>query len=677
MEALPSSDNAYQSTHLQSVWRAESAASKMVPFYRGGVTQPSADRPWPGGRIEGFSTTGENKRELPPMFAPTVTAWPGGQAPDFTDFERSRVVPSRIFNNAAPTPQLVGPGLGLAPDAPPAGGFHQFEARDYAQDRNVDELRTLSKPRASGFEARTLAGGAAVAERGLEGAMQPNRTPKAWETGEQYFLTTTGGRLAQASQPAVVERCVARACTGDTGGQAGPVGPATAGSAVPAPVAPAGAPLRHAPQDPGDRGLATGRDRGAGAGRRDDYGRAAVQVYGNERDLTTCATPVANLGAAVSALTAPLLDLVKWTRKVFTLDAPRELGQLQATFPSKATVAPDDAARPTVKETTLQPGALTNLRALVARLTVSDPDDVARTTVNETTLQPAALTNLRALVARLTVYDPNDTARTTLKETLIHDVVLTNFRGPTTVITYDPDYLVAKPTVRETVASVNPQRNMRAATLKLTMIDPDDRAKTTVKETAIAGYRPGGPEREAGTGYLAQEWDAKMTQRASIDPDTEYGGNPTRDAGGGYLPEVTGATALETQRSTFTRDPSHTGGARAPTLAQTSEEAERCAYVNATRDGVLAGQGRAPTTVSASLPAGRDFVRTQPPAKASPCAERQSLAATRISAPNAMPCPGTGTREKERRMVDADAWLDPALLDAYRKNPYTLPLDSY
>ena len=398
------------------------------------------------------------------------------------------------------------------------------------------------------------------------------------------------------------------------------------------------------PQEPSDRGLATGRD-GVHAGKRDDYGRAAVQVYGNERDLTTCATPVANLRSVVNAITAPLMDLVKMTRKVFTLDAPRAGGQLQATFPPKATVY--------------------------------DPNDTARPTIKETTLQAAALTNLRSPVSRLTVYDPNDTARTTIKETLIHDAVRTNLRGPVTVITYDPDYLVAKPTVRETVASIDPTRNMRAVVIKLTVIDPDDRAKTTVKETALAGYRPGGPEREGGTGYLAQEWDAKMTQRASIDPASEYGGNPNRDAGGGYFPDVTDATAHQTQRSTHTHDPAHTGGARAATLRPTDDDAERCAYVNTTRDGVLAGAGRAPTTVSASLPAGRDFVRAQPPAKAEPCATRDTPQATRPSAPTAMPCPGQGTRDKERRMVDADAWMDPALLDAYRKNPYTQSLNSY
>ena len=372
---------------------------------------------------------------------------------------------------------------------------------------------------------------------------------------------------------------------------------------------------------------------------------SSVQIYGNERDITTCATPTANLRSVVSAITLPLMDLIKLTRKIFTLEAPRENGLLQATFPPKATVY--------------------------------DANDVARPTIKETLIHGSTLTNLRGGTTRLTVYDPNDVARTTIKETLIHDAVMTNLRGPTTVITYDPDYLTARPTVRETVASVNPQRNMRAVTLKLTVIDPDDRAKTTVKETALSGYRPGGPEREAGTGYLAQEWDAKMTQRASVDPSSAYDGNPNRDVGCGYVPEVTDATAHPTQRSTLTHDPSHTGGARSATLRLTNDEAERAAYINTTRDGVLAGQGRAPTTVSASLPAGKDFMEAQPTAKASPCATRQTLPSTHPSAPTAMPCPGEETRQKERRQVDADAWLDPALLDAYRKNPYTQSLNSY
>ena len=621
MEA-PSATNPYETAYLPVVWRNEAERAKakqaMSPFFRGtDVTQPSASRDWPGGRIEGFSTTGENKRERTPMFSPEDgrTGWVTGM-PNVTDFLRCREVPSRIMNNAAPEPQRVGRGLGLGANDPATGGFHQFEARDYAIDRGVDELRVASKPKTTELEARLVAGGAAVTERGQIGTVAKNRTPKTWETGEQYFFTTTGSRVAHTAESAAttLDRCTVRECTGDTGGQGGPLGPASGAGAHTAPDESAGAPRRDEPAEPDDLGLANARRDGRSAGSCDDYGKASVQVYANERDITTCQTVKTNLQSIVKAITAPLQDLFRDTRKVFTLEASREHGQLQPRMPAK-----------------------------------------------------------------MTVYDPNDRLRTTIKETLIHDAVRMNLRGNTTVITYDPDYLVAKTTIRETVESVNPHRNMRPPTLKLTLIDPDDRAKTTVKETALAGYRPGGPEREGGLGYLAQEWDARMTQRANIDPDTDYGGNPGHDRGGGYDPEVNpiDPTNVATQRSMDTVDPAHVGGLFGATeLRPTSDEAAHAAYVNTTRDGVLAR--RDPTKVNVMLSKGTDWVRMQPSAKAPPCAGRTTPGTGRGSAPPEKPVAcAAGTRDRSRLMVDTDAWMDPSLLDAFRANPYTQSLQSF
>ena len=623
----PSADNPYQNTRIQKVWRDEAqrgnALMPLTPFFKGsGPTQPSAQRDWPGGRIEGFSTTGEGKRETSPLFTPMegCTSWVNG-TPNTTDFERSRQVQSRIQNNAAPTPQLVGRGLGIGIETPAQGGFQQFEALEYERQAvtrttSVENTRTKSNPKEEASEGRSLAGGTTVSARGLLGAFAKNRTEKTWETGEKYLLTTTGARIAPVadSKATTLDRCTTRECTGDTGGQAGPLGPAGTAAAPMMLDEPANVTRRCDPPDTGDRGLANSRERGAGGkGSGDDFGRATVLVYANERDVTTCQTVKTNLQSVVKSITAPLMDLFRYTRKVYTLDASRQMGQLQATFPAK-----------------------------------------------------------------MTVYDPNDRLRTTIKETLIHDAVRTNLRGSVRVITYDPDYLVAKTTVRETVSNVNPQRNMRPPTLKLTLIDPDDRAKTTVKETAMAGYRPGGPQREGETGYLAQEWDARMTQRANIDPDTEYGGNPEQDHGGGYYPEVTPIDMANaaTQRSMDTADPSHVGTALASTeLRQTSHEAAEAAYVNTTRDGVLAR--RDPTKVSVMLTKGPDWEAVQPCAKAQPCAPRATLEQTRISMVPDMPPPCATTQQRSRLEIDTHALMDPAILDAFRKNPYTQSLHSF
>ena len=603
---------------LVDVWRDEAGKGRgamdrardnpaPTPFYRGAMpTQPNPTQDWPRGFAEGFTSSfaegySASKKETEPFFAPQVAAggWMNGM-PVRTDFEQSRQVPSTMFNNAAPAPVTVGRGLGLGFTSDGTGGFHQFDARDYAQDRNVDELRALSNPRTSGLAGRVLQGKSTVESRGLAGTTVKNRTEKTAETGEKYFLTTAAGNLKQSAVPMTVDRCTGRECGSDTGGQAGPAGRASA-HAVPGEAAPV---LRNQLEGYADRGQANGRG-ATTAGAHDDFGRTAVLVYENGRDTTTCQTRVANLQSVVKAATAPLADALKLTRKLFTLESSRTFGNLQSTMPAK-----------------------------------------------------------------MTVYDPNATAKTTIKETTIHDVMMGNLRGPQRVVTYDPDAPAARTTIRETLEAINPNRNMRGATLKLTVIDPDERARTTVKETTLQGYRPGGPRRDEGKGFLAAEWDAKMTQRAVFEDDTEYAGNPRHEAGNAYA--SIDVDAKLTQRAVHTADPEYGGGARASTLGQTDDAAERCAYVNTTRDGILAQ--REPTQTSVKSAAGKDFVVTQAPTKRQPCAERETLDPRFPAAGPFKPCDGASTRDKTQ--IVADDRLDPSLLDAYRKNPYTQSLNS-
>ena len=566
------------------------------PFYRK-LSGPDPKRDWPGGFAEGFKSDG--KRELDAFFQPAAYGgWMAGM-PSSTDFEQSRAVRGKFFNNAAPAPENVGPGLGLGPGDAPRGGFHQFEAQEYAKDPTVDDLRPLSRPKLT-YEGRvTSAGKAPVTGREALGAVAKNRAEKTAETGLAYALTTAAGTVAQAAIPMTVDKCTARECTGDTGGQAGPairaVGPSVVGDAVPA---------RRPVLDPfGERGLANGRG-ATTAGVRDDFGKASVEVYANERDTTTCQTPVANLWSVVKALTTPLLDAVRLNRKEFLLDAPRLMGQLQA-------------------------GA--------------------------------------SMPAKMTVYDPSDTLRTTIKETLVHDTVLGNLvGGPQRVVTYDPDEIVARATVRQTLDRIDPVRNMRAVTLKLTLIDPDDRARTTVKETALVGYRPGGLGQNKGDGYATFDDDAKQTQRSVFTEDPAYAGNPERQQGTGY--ETFDDDARQTQRATLTADPSHTGGARSATLGQKRDEEN--VYVNETREGTLAG--RAPTQTSVKSAAGKDFVVIQEPLKGAPCAPRATLEP--VFSSQVPTCPGDSTRSKLPALQDNTP--DASLLDAFRRNPYTQPLDS-
>ena len=96
-------------------------------------------------------------------------------------------------------------------------------------------------------------------------------------------------------------------------------------------------------------------------------------------------THVTNLMTLVKSVIAPLQDKLRGTRKDFIKGNPNPEGYMAANLPEKPTVHdPNDVARTTVKETTLEYDHEGHI-AGPNKITVHDPNDVARTTVKETT----------------------------------------------------------------------------------------------------------------------------------------------------------------------------------------------------------------------------------------------------------------------------------------------------
>jgi hypothetical protein len=102
------------------------------------------------------------------------------------------------------------------------------------------------------------------------------------------------------------------------------------------------------------------------------------------RTDTQLKTHQVNLKRAVDAITAPLQDLVRLSKKEFLVMHPRPMGNFQSTVPSKATIYdPNDVLRTTIKETTIHDDREGNMQAVAT--SYYDPDDVARVTVKQTT----------------------------------------------------------------------------------------------------------------------------------------------------------------------------------------------------------------------------------------------------------------------------------------------------
>ena len=97
------------------------------------------------------------------------------------DFMFDRINRPKIQNNVTPVQKVyVGPGLGQGYSTEGVGGFQQFETRDYAMPKTIDELRQGGNPKLQ-FDAR-IVDGKKETQRGRVGALAQNRAPRVYET---------------------------------------------------------------------------------------------------------------------------------------------------------------------------------------------------------------------------------------------------------------------------------------------------------------------------------------------------------------------------------------------------------------------------------------------------------------------------------------------------------------
>jgi hypothetical protein len=142
---------------------------------------------------EGVSETGyyKNKREADPLFMPSFTGAKvssGGTSgnPSY-DAERQRYVPSNKFHNVRPTKQVqVGRGLGVGPEVPATGGFHEFFR---VMPKNVNEYRKTNLP------GNVNHGKSLVAREPNQVVMRKNNVDREFETRGYTGVKSAGFNL--------------------------------------------------------------------------------------------------------------------------------------------------------------------------------------------------------------------------------------------------------------------------------------------------------------------------------------------------------------------------------------------------------------------------------------------------------------------------------------------------
>jgi len=405
-------------------------------------------------------------------------------------------------------------------------------------------------------------------------------------------------------------------------------------------------------------------------------------------------------------------DIPRTTIKETNINNNRA-GNFQSTGPYKQQVYdPNDVTRTTIKETNINNNRMGNFQSSGPyKQQVYDPNDVTRTTIKETNINNKRMGNFQSSGPyKQQVYDPNDVTRTTIKETNINNNRMGNFQssGPYKQQVYDPND-VTRTTIKETNINNNRMGNFQSSgPYKQQVYDPNDVARTTIKETNINNNRVGGikgpnhgkvynPKQKLATtikettilqnnmgnidrqknggGYKIKNMEAKNTNRQTT--SVEYMGDPKGENKGGY--QVANVEAKTTSRQ-FMTDHEYSGAAGpAEVHAPMSYSDIYNATIKSIRQDVA--KGRPPIQEGPKVGISKETINMKTNKNVDQTNQQiQERGQLSTKVYNSVPQPQQFGKTHHKDTLPNKPLADrinPSILDAFKKNPYTQSLESY
>ena len=457
--------------------------NNMVPFFGSNIKQNMTDSSNTT-ILENFTGNQpdyQNKKEIGRLFNLENSMSNVHGTPNKNDENILRYNSGMIRNNEVPSqPIKVGPGINKEYGKEGVGGYHQLDIQELMRPKTVDELRPVNNPKTT-FKGRII-NGMKESKRAMNVNIQKNRPETFYNNSPDRYFKTTGAVIKSKLR----EKCYAKPTKKQTlRSYTGAAGPAV--NNKPVKIGLYRKSNRNVYLDNGPRN-ATNKEKWSVSNKHSDYGKESIKLPDNERDITQKRTHTSNFVSLIKALSAPISDIIKSTRKENFIGNPRPAGNFSAPTPKKITAYdPNDLPKTTIKETNIHNDRDGNIGGIQKQITY-DPNDVTRTTLKETNIHNNRDGHLVG-AKKITVYDPNDIARTTLKETNIHNNHDGNITGHNKQLVHDPND-IARTTLKETNIHNERDGNIMGHVKQL-VHDPNDIARTTLKETNIHNERDG------------------------------------------------------------------------------------------------------------------------------------------------------------------------------------------
>lgn len=290
------------------------------------------------------------KQECAPLFKPDHNLHYISGAPNMSDFYQSRVNPGKKMANIKPwQEEKVAPGLNKGYNGDGGAGFNSgMESRDSWLPKTVNELRVDTNPKMTfglaGHEGPANSKIKSGATKQTQGNVEKYLPDTYYTVGASRWFTTVGLEKGQTARGTEILQHVNRTTTScPYFGSGGTDSDATyvAGEYE--------EPLKQQlPTNPISNADAHGQNMASPS----DYGAKSYTNFANNRSTTRREEPFGIVQGAMKAITAPILDILRPSRKENAIGTGRPCGNAKTTVSHLPVYNPADRTKTTIREMT-------------------------------------------------------------------------------------------------------------------------------------------------------------------------------------------------------------------------------------------------------------------------------------------------------------------------------------
>lgn len=327
--------------------------NNMVPFFGAKIRGATNNRNTSEHMLDHMQGSGSqhfHKKEVAPLFQPHDNLTNQHGMPNVNDFMMSRVNPSQRMANIKPWDEVqVGPGLnkGYTAENSNAGFNSGMEARETWLPKTVDELRVDTNPKLTyDLDGHQGPANSHIKESGTiqtQGRVEKNRPDTDYYVGPNRWFTTTGLEKGQTARSINILKEESRIDTTRDyyGTQADKSAPYVKGEY--------NEPHRQTLDGPG---IIAPNASGRYSATTNDHGNGSYIALPNHRSTTKQPEKVGGIHGILKATIAPLLDVLRPSKKQHTIDNIRKVGHIESSVKNGPVWNPADRTKTTIREQT-------------------------------------------------------------------------------------------------------------------------------------------------------------------------------------------------------------------------------------------------------------------------------------------------------------------------------------